>query len=107
MTWFAVANMEDIPLYSGACALVNDQEIAIFRIQKEKFFAIANYDPFSQAPVLSRGIVGDLQGEVVVASPIYKQHFSLTTGKCLENKEISVKTWPVKIENNQVCILMD
>ena len=35
----------------------------------------------------SRGIVGDLQGEPVVASPIYKHHFSLITGRCLEDPE--------------------
>ena len=33
----------------------------------------------ARANVLSRGLVGDLQGERVVASPIYKHHFSLRT----------------------------
>lgn len=36
---------------------------------------------------MSRGIIGDLQGERVIASPIYKQHFSLATGRCLEDKD--------------------
>ncbi len=48
---------------------------------------MSNQDPFSQAFVMSRGIIGDLQGERVVASPIYKQHFSLATGRCLEDKD--------------------
>ena len=47
-------------------------------------YLIDNHDPFSKANVLSRGIVGDLKGHNVVASPIYKQHFCLETGKCLE-----------------------
>ncbi len=107
MNWQIVASVSDIPLHSGACVLLQQHEIAIFRLSDQDFFALDNFDPFSQAPVLSRGIVGDLQGEIVVASPIYKQHFSLTTGKCLENKDVFVKTWPVKIEDNQVCIAID
>ena len=43
-------------------------------------YAIGNYDPASDANVLARGIVGDIGGEIVVASPIYKQHFSLRHG---------------------------
>ena len=40
-------------------------------------YALDNFDPHSGANVLSRGIVGDLSGELVVASPVYKHHFSL------------------------------
>jgi nitrite reductase (NADH) large subunit len=36
-----------------------------------------------RAHVLSRGIVGELRGERVVASPLYKHHYSLATGRCL------------------------
>jgi hypothetical protein len=59
---------------------------------------------FSQAFVMSRGIIGDLQGERVVASPIYKQHFSLATGRCLEDKDQKLLVFPSKIENGRVWI---
>ena len=53
---------------------------------------------------MSRGILGDLQGERVVASPIYKQHFSLATGRCLEDKDQKLLVFPSKIENGKVWI---
>ena len=52
--------------------------------RRRRVHAIGNHDPASDANVLSRGIVGDIGGELVVASPMYKQHFSLLTGRCLE-----------------------
>ena len=67
-------------------------------------FAIDALDPFSNAPVLSRGIVGDLQGQLVVASPIYKQHFSLETGQCLEDEAVAVRTFAARVVGDHVQI---
>ena len=36
--------------------------------------------PLGEAFVLSRGIVGDIQDELCVASPLYKQHFRWPMG---------------------------
>jgi len=54
--------------------------------------------------VLSRGIVGDIKGELVVASPLYKQHFSLLTGKCLEDDSASVPVYEVVLDGDKVLI---
>jgi nitrite reductase (NADH) small subunit len=54
--------------------------------------------------VLSRGIVGDLKGEVVVASPVYKQHFNLASGQCLEDPAVSVSVFRVSLDGDVVCI---
>ena len=80
---------------------MNDEQVAIFRIGNE-VFAISNYDPFSKAYVLSRGIVGDRQGIPKVASPIYKQNFNLITGECLDDDSVSVAVFPVRIVDGQV-----
>jgi nitrite reductase (NADH) small subunit len=77
---------------------------AIYRMSDDSVHALDNLDPFSKANVLSRGIVGDLTGEVVVASPVYKQHFSLTTGQCLEDPEVRVAVYPVTVEDGYVVI---
>ena len=88
LNWVEVCALDDITPNTGVAALVKDQQIAIFRVGSEKrVYALSNQDPFSKAFVMSRGIIGDLQGERVVASPIYKQHFSLATGRCLEDKD--------------------
>ena len=47
--------------------------------------------------MLSRGLVGDLQGERVVASPIYKHHFALTSGRCLEDPTFNVARYPARV----------
>ncbi|MFA9203995.1 MAG: nitrite reductase (NAD(P)H) small subunit [Flavobacteriales bacterium] len=45
-----------------------------------------------------------MQGFDVVASPMYKQHFDLLTGRCLEDDAISLKTYAVRLENDAVMI---
>ncbi|ORU93798.1 MAG: nitrite reductase small subunit [Cycloclasticus sp. symbiont of Bathymodiolus heckerae] len=105
MTWHDICALNDIPKNSGVAALVGDQQIALFSIGKEaQVFAIGNYDPFSNANVLARGIVGSIGDTIVVASPIYKQHFELATGQCVEDETVSVESYAIRIDNNRVFI---
>jgi nitrite reductase (NADH) small subunit len=80
---------------------VNGVQVAVFRIGND-VFAIDNYDPFSKAYVLSRGIVGDRQGIPKVASPIYKQNFNLITGECFDDPTVKIATFPVQVVEGQV-----
>ncbi len=86
----------------GVAALIDGRQVALFRLPRGSIYAIGNHDPFSGANVLSRGIVGDLKGELVVASPIYKQHFSLVSGQCLEKPEVNVPVYPVRTLRGRV-----
>ena len=99
----AVCRLSDIVPNTGVCALVNGRQVAIFRVE-EGLYALDNYDPFSRANVLSRGIVGDLKGEPVVASPVYKQHFSLKSGQCLEDPEVRVPVYAVRVEEEMIWV---
>jgi len=101
--WHAICALEDILPESGAAALVGGKEIAVFRVG-DAVFAIGNYDPASVANVLSRGIVGDISGEIVVASPIYKQHFSLITGRCLEEPRFAVPAYMAEVRNGRIWV---
>jgi nitrite reductase (NADH) small subunit len=47
---------------------------------------------------MSRGMTGDVQGELYVASPLHKERYSLTTGECLDKEGISIPVYPSKIE---------
>ena len=103
--WVAVCKLSDIVPDTGVCALVEGRQVAVFRVAGnggDSVYAIDNYDPFSRANVLSRGIVGDLKGELVVASPVYKQHFSLVTGQCLEDPDVRVSVFPARVEGGTV-----
>lgn len=104
-SWVPVCAVDDIVPNTGVCALVGDEAVAVFRIGTGGgIFAISNYDPNSEASVLSRGLIGSLGERVVVASPIYKHHFDLKTGECLEAPEHSVRAYPARVENGQVLV---
>ncbi|HJY79211.1 MAG TPA: nitrite reductase small subunit NirD [Burkholderiales bacterium] len=98
-----ICRLDDIVPDTGVCALIGGQQVAIFRIDRQ-IYAIGNRDPFSGANVLSRGIVGDIHGELVVASPVYKQHFSLLTGRCMEDESVSVPVYRASVRGENVLI---
>jgi NAD(P)H-dependent nitrite reductase small subunit len=101
--WQDVCSVDDLQPDSGVCALVEGQQVAIFYMPKDKaVYAINNHDPFGNANVLSRGIIGDINGQPVVASPLYKQHFNLQTGVCLEDETVTIPTYAIRIENGSV-----
>ena len=104
--WRQVCALEDIYPDTGVCALLDGRQVAVFRV-RGGVFAIGNHDPASGANVLARGIVGDMGGELVVASPIYKQHFSLVTGRCLEEPELSVPVYLARIIDDTVWVRME
>jgi NAD(P)H-dependent nitrite reductase small subunit len=103
--WIVVCKLDDIVPNTGVCALVGGHQVAVFRVGDDALYALSNHDPFSRANVLSRGIVGDLKGELVVASPVYKQHFSLVTGRCIEDETVSVPVYGASIQGENVMVL--
>ena len=101
--WLTVCQVTDIEPNTGVCALINNEQVAIFRIgETEEVYAIGNFDPFSKAYVLSRGIIGDRNGILKVASPIYKQNFNLKTGECLDDESVNVPSYPVKVVDGSI-----
>ncbi|MGH8454944.1 MAG: nitrite reductase small subunit NirD [Nevskiales bacterium] len=100
-----ICALEDINPDMGVCALVEGRQIAIFRVgETDEVHAIGAFDPNSGANVLWRGIVGDLKGHLVVASPIYKQHFDLKTGECIEDPNSSVRPYPAGVRDGRVWV---
>jgi nitrite reductase (NADH) small subunit len=105
MAWKDVCSSDDLQPDSGVCVLIAGQQVALFYMLKDNtVYAIGNYDPIGKANVLSRGMIGDVKGEPVVASPLYKQHFSLKTGVCVEDSEIAVPVYAVRIQNGRVVL---
>lgn len=103
--WQRVCALEDILPETGVCALVGTRQVALFRLADDQLFALDNHDPHSGANVLSRGIVGDLRGEPVVASPIFKHHYQLRNGACLEDPATVVQTYAVEARDGGVWLL--
>ncbi|MBB3189693.1 nitrite reductase small subunit NirD [Halomonas cerina] len=118
-TWQTLCNKADLVPFSGVAAWIETSEgpvqMALFYLpcgpntpaeagHATELYAVDHRDPFSGANVIARGIVGDIQGEPVVASPLHKQHFRLTDGQCLEDDAVKLRTWPVCFDGDRVVI---
>ena len=101
--WEDVCALEEILPGTGVCALVAGQQVAIVRTA-DALYAIGNFDPFSKAFVISRGIVGDRGGIPKIASPIYKQSFDLRTGLCFDDPRVRVPTYEVRVERGRIFV---
>lgn len=103
-----ICKLDDIIPETGVCALVGGEQVAIFRTHHDEVYAMHNFDPFSKANVISRGLLGscEIDGQKVryVASPMYKQRFDLATGKCLDDERVALKSYAVTVSHGAVFI---
>lgn len=107
ITWFPACKTEDVPANGGVCVKHNNDQIALFHFaRRNEWFATQNMCPHRKQMALSRGMIGSQNGEPKVACPFHKKIFSLVTGKCLNDEECAIKTYPVKVETGIVFIGM-
>lgn len=103
--WTDVCAVDDIIVGTGVAALVHGHQVAIFRPSADgPIYALSNFDPFSKAFVMARGIIGDKGGVLKVASPIFKQNFALATGQCLDDPSVSLECYPVRVVGSRVTV---
>ena len=104
--WVDVCELADLEPDRGACALIDGYQIAVFRLSGpgEQLYALSNYDPYSRAFVLSRGIVGSRGDVPKVSSPVFKQAFDLRTGQCLDDPAVSVMTFAIRTVGGRVLV---
>jgi len=97
--WQVLCQRADLVAQSGVVAWFGGEQVALFYLPDNSppVYAVGNRDPQSGANVIGRGIVGLLQGELVVAAPLYKQHFSLSSGRCQEDPAQALNTWRVRL----------
>lgn len=101
--WTKVCEVGDLFPDTGVCALVNGQQVAIFFSHRlDEYFAVSNFDPIGEANVLSRGMMGSIGDAVVVASPLYKQHFDLRSGQCVEKPEYTLAIYKVRASDGWI-----
>jgi len=103
-TWQPVCRLAQLEVERGATALVHGQAMAIFRTLEDQVYVLGNYDPFSRASDLARGIVGTRDGIPFVASPLHRHPFDLRTGRCLDNDTVSVPSYSVRIVEGVVLV---
>ena len=103
--WQAVCSQQDLVSDSGVVVWLDGAQVALFYLpgaEGKNLYAIDNHDPQSGANVIGRGLVGSIKGDLVVASPIYKQHFRLEDGTCLEYPQQRLRVWPVRLNEGRV-----
>jgi nitrite reductase (NADH) small subunit len=102
--WTDVCSYDDLVPGTGAAALVAGEQVAVVRTRSGAVYAISNFDPFSKAFVLARGIVGDKGGIPRLASPVYKQGFDLRTGACFDDPEVRVPVYRVQVASGRILV---
>jgi nitrite reductase (NADH) small subunit len=100
--WSDICSIDEIVPFTGVAALVGGRQVAVVRVGTDRVHAISNFDPFSKAFVLARGIVGDSKGTMKIASPVYKQSFCLQTGHCLDDPTVRIPVYPARIRDGRV-----
>lgn len=105
--WITICKINELTPQLGACAKVEDKQVALFYCKRsDRLYALSNYDPIGQANVISRGMMGSVEGEPYLSSPLYKHHFHLETGACIEQPDISLTTYPVRVMDHHVQICL-
>ncbi|WNB87483.1 nitrite reductase small subunit NirD [Cellulomonas sp. ATA003] len=102
-----MCRLGDLARERGAAALLDGEQVALFRLADDTVLAVQQRDPFSGAHVMSRGIVGSRGDVPTVASPMYKQVFDLRTGRCLDavgREPQDLRTWPVRLDGDVVLV---
>lgn len=105
--WHDICAESELVENSGICALVEDQQIAIFTVitqESRQLYAVSNWDPIGKANVIYRGIIGSVGDATVVASPLYKEHYCLETGRCIEKDEVSLLTFGIQLRDGRILV---
>ncbi len=107
VTELRVCALADLVPERGVGVLAGEHRIALFRLADDRVMAVQQRDPFCGANVLSRGIVGDVDGLPILSSPMYKQVWDLVTGTCLDpggKEPADLRVYPVRVDGGDVLV---
>ncbi|HEU5455492.1 MAG TPA: nitrite reductase small subunit NirD [Nocardioides sp.] len=100
--WQPVCRLDDLEAERGATALVHCQAVALFSTPDDEVHALGNHDPFERTSCVARGIVGSRGGVRFVGSPVHRHAFDLRTGRCLEDAEVGIPVYDVRVVDGVV-----
>ncbi len=111
--WVAVCAVDRVTPDRGVAAIVGGEQIAIFRLAADAtegaddgWFAVSHIDPIAAAPVMARGLVGSSGSPPcvipIIASPLHKQRYDLRTGQCIDDPDVVIATYPIRLHNGVV-----
>ncbi len=91
-----VTSTSDLQPGQGRCYEVGSTHVAVFNVEGT-FYAIDNICPHANGPLGE----GDLE-DSVVSCPLHGWTFDVTTGQCGFMPDVSVKTYPCRLDGDQV-----
>ena len=99
--WYPVANPGEIPEREGRRVKFGEHEAAVFNLNGE-YRAIDNTCPHKGGPLADGIVAGDS-----VFCPLHNWKIDLKNGCALSGGEGRVKTYPVKLIQNKICIAFE
>ena len=95
--WIAVGSLYDIPLLGSRIVRLPNMDIAIFRAEGDKLFAVEDKCPHKEGP-LSQGIVHGSS----VTCPLHNWVIDLATGEAVAPDVGCVKTYDVRLSGSDL-----
>jgi nitrite reductase (NADH) large subunit len=103
--WVPLVDAHAVPRDGGIAVKYGKVQLAVFNFaSRGEWYATQNMCPHRQDMVLSRGIIGDHQGQPKVACPLHKKTFALDTGACLSGDEYAIGTFAVQVSGGIVYV---
>ena len=98
---YTVARVDEILPGEARVFFIRGNEIAVFNVGGE-FFALDNLCPHQGGPL----VAGTLDGKVLTC-PWHRWRFDLPSGVSVVNPAISVRAYPVSVDQGRVRIKVD
>ncbi|PBC35825.1 nitrite reductase small subunit [Rhodococcus sp. ACPA4] len=98
LEWTSACPLSHLITGRGVAVLLRSGEQgALLGLEAGTLRAVSNFDPYGRAAVISRGLVGDRNGEPIVLSAFLKQAFSLIGGRALDDESVSLPVYEVHV----------
>jgi nitrite reductase (NADH) small subunit len=101
MSWIEVGRVNDIPPLGARVVSTGEGNIAVFRTATDEIFAVLDQCPHKGGP-LSQGIVHGRS----VTCPLHNWVLGLDDGVAKAPDEGCVKTYPVKVQDDIIFLMI-
>ncbi|GAB3563645.1 nitrite reductase small subunit NirD [Arthrobacter alkaliphilus] len=95
--WHRVCPLDELEPAWGEAALIDGVQVALFRLDADNVYAVAQQDPVTLANVMARGITGSRGSRPTIASPLHKEVYDLQTGECYSNPGLRIPAFRTRM----------
>jgi nitrite reductase (NADH) small subunit len=107
LRWHAVCPVDELEVAWGEAALVEGEQVALFKVSATEVYAAAQRDPATGSCVMARGILGSKGWRRTIASPLHKQVYDLGTGECFTDSALALRTYRTRIVGGMIEVELD